>query len=165
MKTCQGTRKMVSLCPLFSQRNELSKETQFPNFWHCTALGYPLEAFSAPQQSLTWTESGGIMANIWAGVGWDGEIVGGQWQPQPVIHLTGTVLPFTDFTLRGFPTCRLLPYSDRKVNSLTSMAQSMVKTAPSRRRAWPQRQHEVSPRIHLKSPVPETDEPKRIIFI
>ena len=123
--------------PLFHQRNEWSKERQFPNFWHYAALGYPLEAFLAPHQSLTWIESGGIMANIWAGVGWDGKMVGGQWQPQPLIHLTSTVLPFTDFTLRGFPTCRLLPYSDRKVNSLTSMAQSMVKTAPSRRRAWP----------------------------
>lgn len=58
--------------------------------------------------------------------------MGGQWQPLPLIVLPGAHLPLKDFTLRGFPTCRLLPYSDYKFNSLIPMTQSMVKAAPLR---------------------------------
>lgn len=34
--------------PLFRQRYKLSKERQFLNFWHFTALGYPHETLLNP---------------------------------------------------------------------------------------------------------------------
>lgn len=145
---------------LFGQGDE-SKEKQFPNSWHYTAQGYPPEAFLISVPSLTWTESGGIMTNTWAGVGQDGEMAGVQWAASaPFAHLTETVLPFTDLRALQpadyFPDCNLIPWHQWPC-------------------AWWRQPHqgESSHRddvrfdreTHLKSPVPEKHELKRILII